>query len=141
MWSVPNLKTFLLGSWKLRRIIVDRDQAITGRYDGEATFSPCARGLQYEEHGTLTFGEHCGQAEQRYLYEFPESDGRASVRFRDGRAFHELDLSAGGDCVRHACGADLYAGAFTAMSASAWQSQWKVAGPRKHYDLTTSYTR
>jgi len=141
MWSVPNLKAFLLGSWKVHRIIVDRDQAITGRFDGVASFRPCARGLLYEEHGTLTFGGHCGRAEQRYLYEFPEGEGHASVRFRDGRAFHDLDLSAGEYRVRHACHADLYDGAFTAVSTSAWQSEWKVTGPRKNYELMTAYTR
>ena len=141
MWPVPNLKAFLLGSWKLQRVLVDRDEAMTGRFDGEASFRPCARGLLYEEHGTVTFGGHRGQAEQTYVYEFPEGDGRASVRFRDGRAFHRLDLSGGLDHVSHACGADLYEGAFTALSESAWKSEWKVTGPRKHYDLASTYTR
>jgi hypothetical protein len=141
MWPVPNLKAFLLGSWKLERNLVDHDRATTGRLVGAASFSPCGRGLLYEERGTLTFGAHRGQAEQTYIYEFIEDDARASVRFRDGRAFHQLDLSGGRDHVCHACGADLYDGAFTALSASAWQSDWKVTGPRKNYELATTYTR
>ena len=138
---MPNLKAFLLGSWKVDRIVIDRAHAMTGGLKGEATFRPCAGGLLYEEHGTLTLGEHCGRAEQSYLYEFPEGDGRASVRFRDGRAFYELDLSRGQDRVCHACHPDLYDGVFIALSSTTWQSEWKVTGPRKDYDLLTTYTR
>lgn len=136
---MPNLKAFLLGSWKLQRILIDRDRAITGRFDGKATFSPCARGLLYEEHGSLTFGKHCGRAEQSYVFEFLEGDGCALVRFRDGGAFHQLDLSRGEDRVSHACAADIYDGKFIAISPNAWQSEWKVSGPRKSLELATTY--
>lgn len=141
MWSVPNLKAFLCGNWEVDRIVIDRALAMTGGLQGQATFRHRAAGLLYEEHGTLTFGEHHGRAEQSYLYEFPEGDRRASVRFRDGRAFYELDLSRGQDHVRHVCGTDVYDGVFIALSSTAWQSEWKVSGPRKAYDLLTTYTR
>ncbi|MFL6732279.1 MAG: DUF6314 family protein [Sphingomicrobium sp.] len=141
LWSVPNLKAFLLGSWNVQRIVIDRAHAMTGGLKGEATFTPCADGLLYEEHGTLTLGEHRGRAEQSYLYEFPETEGRASVRFRDGRAFHELDLSHGQHRVCHDCHPDLYDGVFIALSSTAWQSEWNVTGPRKQYGLLTTYKR
>lgn len=141
LWPVPNLKAFLLGSWKVDRIIIDRARALTGGLQGQAIFTPSAGGLLYQEHGTLTLGEHRGRAEHSYLYDFPEGDGQASVRFRDGRAFYDLDLARGQQRVCHACHPDLYEGLFIALSSAAWRSEWKVIGPRKDYDLLTTYTR
>jgi hypothetical protein len=141
LWSVANLRTFLVGSWTVDRLVVDRARAMTGRLKGQARFTPSAGRLLYKERGILTFGEHRGPAEQSYVYEFPESDARASVRFRDGRTFHGLDLTEGEDCVSHACGSDLYEGLFTALSSTEWRSGWTVIGPRKDYDLVTVFTR
>ena len=137
-----NLKPFLVGSWKVQRLIVDRACALNGRLDGHATFTPSSvDGLLYKERGHLVFGEHQGPAEQSYVYDFPESEGRALVRFRDGRPFHDLDLSAGLQRVQHACDPDRYDGLFLAVGATEWWSMWKVSGPRKDYDLMTIYTR
>ena len=140
-WPVADLRAFLLGSWTLDRVILDRSRAMTGALEGEARFSPCAGGLLYEEHGILTLGEHRGRAERSYLYLFPEGGGRASVRFRDGRPFHELDLSCGEDRVSHPCRLDLYEGLFTVLGPAWWQSEWKASGPRKDYVLLTTYSR
>ena len=139
--STLNLKAFLAGTWKIDRVIVDRALAMTGRLQGRATFTPSDRGLMYQERGVVTFGEHRGSAHQTFWYDFPESDGRASVRFSDGRAFHDLDLSLGQARVGHACDPDLYEGLFVALSSTAWRSAWTVTGPRKDYDLVTTYTR
>ena len=141
MLSVDDLKAFLLGDWAVDRLIVDRALAMTGRLQGQATFAPSVGGLLYTEGGTLTFGDHAGPAEQSYFYDFPEGDRRASVRFADGRAFHDLDLKRGEDRVSHACPPDFYQGMFTALSATTWRSEWTVSGPRKDYELTTTYTR
>jgi uncharacterized protein DUF6314 len=141
LWSVPDLKEFLSGSWKVDRLVIDHARTTIGRLRGKATFRPSGLELIYEERGTLIFGEHRGQAEQTYRYDFPEGDGRALVRFRDGRPFHDLDLSTGQDHPRHACPPDIYEGAFLALGPSAWRIEWKVTGPRKDYDLVTTYTR
>ena len=63
------------------------------------------------------------------------------MRFRDGREFHEFDLSEGRSIVSHACGDDLYEGSFVALDETRWQSVWKVAGPRKDQEVLTLYTR
>jgi hypothetical protein len=137
-----NLKTFLVGSWKVQRLILDRACGLNGRLDGHATFAPCwVDGLSYKERGRLVFDKHEGWAEQSYLYDFSQSEGRASVRFSDRRLFHDLDLSAGLQRVQHSCDPDRYDGLFVAVGPTEWWSMWKVAGPRKDYELTTIYTR
>jgi len=112
-----------------------------GKLLGQAHFIPAGSCLLYEERGMLTFGAHCGAAEQSYKYDFACGNARACVTFRDGRAFHDLDLSHGQAVVSHACGLDLYAGRFIALDPSHWQSAWKVAGPRKDQEILTLYSR
>jgi hypothetical protein len=140
-WSVPDLKEYLSGSWSVDRLVIDHLQMMIGQLQGEATFRPSGLGLVYEERGTLMIGEHRGQAEQTYLYDFTEGDARALVRFRDGRPFHDLDLSTGHDCPFHLCPPDRYAGVILALGPTSWRTEWKVTGPRKDYDLVTTYTR
>jgi len=123
------------------RSLLDRRRSIAGELKGDAHFTPSRRGLLYGEQGTLIFGAHHGPAEQRLSYEFPCGDARASVRFRDGRAFHELDLSDGEAKVTHWCGADIYQGCFVAIDAGQWRSAWNVTGPRKDQEIVTLYTR
>ena len=89
----------------------------------------------------LNFGAHNGTAEQRYWYDFHRGDARACVSFRDGRAFHDLDLSQGQALVFHTCDPDLYEGRFTALDPRQWQSEWKIAGPRKDQEIITLYSR
>jgi hypothetical protein len=141
LWPVPDLKEFLWGNWNVDRLVIDHARTTTGRLRGKATFRPSGLDLLYEERGTLVFGEHCGQAEQTCRYDFPEGDGRALVRFREGRPFHELDLSTGQDRARHDCPPDIYDGVFLALGPDAWRTEWKVTGPRKDYDLVTTYNR
>jgi len=141
LWPVPDLREFLSGSWSLDRLVTDHARTTIGRFRGKATFRLSGPDLLYEETGTLIFGEHRGQAGQTYRYDFPDGDGRALVRFRDGRPFHDLDLSTGHDRPRHACPPDIYDGVFLALGPAAWRTEWKVTGPRKDYDLVTAYSR
>ena len=141
MWSVPDLRAFLSGDWQVDRILLDRRHSITGNFRGQANFSPVGQSLHYREHGKLRFGAHDGLAEQTHRFEFPNGYGRACVRFRDGRAFHDLDLSQGEDAVTHACGRDLYEGRFVALDQQHWRSSWTVVGPRKEQEILTLYTR
>lgn len=141
MWSVSDLRTFLSGAWQVDRSLLDRRHSIAGDFRGQANFSPVGHSLLYHEHGKMRFGAHDGLAEQTQRFEFPNGDGRACVRFRDGRAFHDLDLSQGEYTVTHACDPDLYEGRFVALDQSHWQSSWTVAGPRKQQEILTLYTR
>lgn len=141
MRSVPDLRAFLSGSWQIDRSVVDRRHSIPGKFHGHAHFTPAGSSLLYEERGTLNFGAHHGPAEQRYRYDFDATNARAIVSFRDGREFHELDLSNGPALVAHACHPDLYRGRFTVLGPMQWKSAWNVAGPRKEQDILTLYTR
>ena len=114
---------------------------MSGTAEGEAHFAPSGQSLVYEEHGTVSFGAHHGPAEQQSVFEFPSGPSRATVKFRDGRIFHELDLSQGQAAVSHVCEPDFYEGVFVAMNADAWQSTWDVTGPRKDQKIVTLYTR
>lgn len=141
MWSIADLKEFLSGSWQVDRSVLDRRTSIQGKLHGQAQFVPAGSCLLYEERGTLTFGAHRGAAEQSYQYDFACGNGRACVSFRDGRAFHDLDLSHGQAVVSHTCGPDLYVGHFIALGPKQWKSAWKVEGPRKDQEILTLYSR
>jgi hypothetical protein len=140
-WSITDLRAFLSGSWCIDRTVVDRRHSIDGKLRGQADFLPSCKSLLYEERGRFTFGAHDAPAEQHYVFDFSSTDARASVKFRDGRSFHTLDLSQGEAVVSHLCGADLYEGHFMAFNDITWQSAWKVTGPRKNQDILTLYTR
>ncbi|HEX5259277.1 MAG TPA: DUF6314 family protein [Sphingomicrobium sp.] len=139
--QVSDLRAFLAGTWHVDRSVLDRRQASTGELNGLARFTPFGRSLLYEERGTLTFGAHRGPAEQHLKFEFPDGETQARVRFRDGRPFHELDLSDGEANVSHPCGDDLYEGRFVVIDAGHWRSSWQVAGPRKDQEIVTHYIR
>lgn len=141
MWPVADLKAFLSGHWQIHRTIQDWRLSVTGELRGHADFSAAAESLLYHERGHLSFGMHNGPAEQHYRYEFPNGNERAVVRFRDGRTFHELDLSQGQDSLFHACDPDQYEGCIVALDQGRWQSRWKVVGPRKNLEIVSLYTR
>ena len=109
------------------------------RLVGTASFAPSPEGLLYQEDGVLVGGGFRSPASQsyRFLTEGP----RASVRFRDGRLFHELDLACGAAHVRHACAPDMYRGRYRVRGANLWTSAWRVDGPRKQLLIVTRYRR
>lgn len=141
LWSVADLRAFLCGCWRIDRSVLDRRHSISGTFEGRAEFTPDGTGLLYRERGTLCFGAHQGPAEQRYRYEFDDTRARATVRFRGGGLFHELDLSNGHMAVAHACEPDRYEGRFSATCPSEWTSAWTVTGPRKEQTIISVYKR
>jgi len=134
------LKTYFAGTWSYLRLLDDRRLGTQGSLLGIASFRPDGEGLTYDERGRMVFAGSETTATRRYRYGFPE-DLRASVRFADGRSFHEMDLRAGADRFRHDCPPDLYEGQCRLLSDNAWQLEWRVAGPRKDLRLTTVYCR
>lgn len=141
MLPVADLRSFFSGSWQVERSLHDRRRAVSGRFRGRARFTAVGDSLFYEELGMLDFGARIGPAEQHYRYDFDGGTGRASVRFRDGRAFHDLDLSHGQTLVTHACEPDFYRGEFIALDAIHWRASWEVTGPRKDQQISTVYIR
>ena len=143
--QISDLKGFLEGQWELKRRLDDRHADQQGRLTGAAVFSADGADLQYREAGRLVIGGpadpvHEGPALQSYRYAFPAPQ-RASVHFRDGRYFHDLDLSGGAWRCTHLCDPDRYEGAFTVLDADTWRVVWTVAGPRKDLTLDSTYRR
>lgn len=138
--SVNDLRGFLEGNWKLDRQILDHRRGETGQLVGKSRFVADGEALVYREEGRLTLGDHSGPAEQVYSYSFPAVH-RASVRFADGRFFHDLDLSGGTWACTHLCGDDRYDGEFRALGPETWQAVWQVKGPRKDLRLDSTYRR
>lgn len=139
-FQISDLKEFLQGSWRLERRLDDRRAGQQGRLSGQALFAPVEGDLLYREEGRLAIGEHVGPAEQSYRYGFPALD-RAAVHFRDGRFFHELDLSRGAWACTHLCDPDRYEGEFSVLDTDTWRVVWRVTGPRKDLTLDSTYRR
>jgi hypothetical protein len=141
--EVNDLASFLLGSWRLDREVLDASRGeLTGRFEGVARFTldDHAPGLlRYVEQGTLRLGSHRGPAARRLTYHV--DDACARVRFDDGRYFHDLDLREGVWEVEHPCGEDRYDGRFEVDDAHRWRQQWTVNGPHKHHSIHTVLER
>jgi hypothetical protein len=140
--TVEDLASYLRGSWRIERDILDAAGAPVGRFTGWGRFDldpeePVL--LRYREEGMLHLGAYAAPASRRLDYRV--HGWRAEVRFVDGRPFHDLDLRDGSDTVQHTCGADLYRGRFEVVSDDSWCHEWSVTGPRKDHLIRTSYDR
>gem|GEM_PF-316745 len=150
---------YLCGRWRVDRDLVDHLSGRTGHLTGEAGFLPvpfchvaapspgsplparpvAVTALRYAERGQLRFGEHTGPARRSLLYVAgPEL---VEVRFGDGRAFHDLDLSAGGWHAEHRCGDDVYLVSYHVLGDDGYREHWAVTGPGKSYEIRTQMRR
>jgi hypothetical protein len=139
-FDISDLKGFLEGKWRLERRLDDRRAGQQGSLTGTAVFAAERDDLLYSEEGRLVIGQHDGPAEQVHRYAF-DASWRALVHFRDGRFFHDLDLTAGRWTATHLCAPDRYDGDFTAPDGDSWRVVWRVTGPRKDLILDSSYRR
>lgn len=96
--------------------------------------------LEYSEQGELQFGRHRRPAGRCLLY-LAVTDGSVDVRFADGREFYRLDLRSGACRAEHPCRADRYLVTVTRLSQDSFTEAWRVSGPAKDYELTTTYSR
>jgi hypothetical protein len=139
---------FLLGSWRVERHIEDYRIGVAGTFKGLATFEPLECGgtlrlgtnVRYLETGELLFGAYRGHC-QRSL-EYVQREGTAAqILFANGRPFVDLDLSKGPSRSTHLCGFDHYEINFFAHSCDVLEEKWRVRGPMKDYEATTTLTR
>lgn len=141
--SLPRPQTLftpngLIGTWSVTRQIKDARTLGTAHLIGQATFTPDADGLTYDEVGTLTLpGGQSFTATRRYLWRF---EPILRVLFEDGRLFHTLDSMALDAPLLHHCGDDLYRGHFSA-GPTQWETRWHVTGPRKDQHSHITYRR
>lgn len=138
--AVTELRSFLVGAWRLQREMRDRRLGQTGTLHGAAEFVADGGGLLYRERGALTINCHTGMATRAYRYRFSESHC-AEVCFEDGRPFHKIDLSRGIWEAEHCCGDDFYCGSFRVLAPDAWEAIWRIEGPRKDQTLISVYRR
>jgi hypothetical protein len=144
---------FLRGGWRAERVITDFRSGTVGSFSGTAVFARrCGPAdgapsgatvpglLVYHEDGELAFGGHRGPA-SRSLLLVPAADGSAAVLFADGRPFFTLDLQAGLCTADHPCGRDSYQVRVHVLGPDAYTEMWRVTGPGKDYEMTTTLTR
>ncbi len=122
------------GQWRLNRQIVHANGTIA-EFSGSAVWSPDASGLVYEETGVLKIpGQPGMQATRKYLWR----DG-LDVYFDDGRFFHNVPLD--GTSAHHNCPPDDYRVTYDFAAWPHFSSRWLVTGPRKHFEMTSRYSR
>ncbi len=138
--GIHDLRTFLEGAWEITRSIEDRRNNAPGQLSGRAVFAFEEKGLRYRESGRLMTPSFNDDVKQEYLFEFPEPHF-ARVSFKDGRAFHDLDMRTGSWETGHACEPDFYEGVFEIKNNDVWRSRWIVRGPRKDMTIRTDYRR
>ncbi|SHH75916.1 DUF6314 family protein [Marivita hallyeonensis] len=127
-----------LGAWDLHRTIADRLTSSDSRFTGTASFETRDCGLLYAETGILHMvGQTPFKAERRYLWR--QEDDRIVVDFEDGRPFHSF--APGDPTAMHWCDPDTYKVVYDFTNWPAWQSTWRVSGPRKAYTMVSTYAR
>ncbi|MFD7709928.1 DUF6314 family protein [Streptomyces sp. NPDC059785] len=141
-WPVPDVLAYLAGDWRVARTVRDLASGDEGDFSGGTVFGPLeGGGLLHHESGTFSWRGAARPAERTLRYLPGDRPGTASVRFADGRPFHDLDLTTGHHVADHPCAADLYRGEFTVYDPGHWRTVWRVGGPAKDLLLTTEYTR
>jgi hypothetical protein len=157
---VPDLRSYLLGAWQVRRTLLNRADGTRGTFTGTATFTPLpddAASLRWREAGTVSWGigpadprggspparrpAFTGPAIREYLLVPGRPAGPWEVRFEDGRAFHPLLLDAGSWTADHWCSPDTYRVRFSVLSKNRLDYEWDVTGPAKDQLLRTELTR
>ena len=128
------------GAWQIARRIEDANELANGSFEGTATFTKVNdTRLSYYETGLLHLSNgHKMQGERGYVWQ--QQGDLISVLFTDGRPFHEFDLRDRSS-AEHLCDPDVYRVSYDFAKWPAWQSCWRVTGPRKDYVMTTSYSR
>lgn len=139
---VPDVLAHLFGAWRVLRSVRDLASGAQGEFSGTTLFSPLDDGgLLHRETGTFVWQGVRRPAERTLRFLPGAAPGTADVRFADGRAFHDLDLTTGRWRADHPCVADLYRGEFEVYDESRWRTIWRVGGPAKDQLLITDYTR
>ena len=160
--SAEGLYEFLRGRWQLcKNMDYTPGGGVSGEFIGTATFEPlrCADGgqrLAYLEDGMATLGG--GQsvaASKRLLWDMSDAHVRVffdEARERDpasvlasSRFFHEIELPTTQTMdpppFVHLCDPDVYRGALSFESDTAFLITWHVEGPKKLGNIVGKYVR
>ncbi|MDQ6840372.1 MAG: DUF6314 family protein [Actinomycetota bacterium] len=146
--KVVDTLEFLVGTWRVVRSIEDHRTGTRGLFEGTADVAYASSRpdgavdvrARYEEMGELRFGTHRGQA-HRQLHYLRLDDATVMLFFIDGRPFVDLDLTTGAWRSNHPCGKDHYEIATFVASGTVIEERWRVQGPAKNYQASTTLTR
>jgi Family of unknown function (DUF6314) len=142
---VTDTLDFLVGTWKVERSIEDHSSGLSGHFQGTAVLAGVPQDAaavtraSYQETGELRFGDHAGPA--RRGLDYVRADGAVMLYFADGRPYVDLDLRSGTWRAEHPCVADLYEVTTIVRSPDELRELWRVRGPDKNYDATTTLRR
>jgi hypothetical protein len=123
-----------LGTWDVRRKVIDRLNASLVLFEGQAFVTS----HQFEEHGDTTTG-HVTLRSSR-TYRLRSEAEHVAVYFPNLAEFIRIGNGASQPLV-HRCGPDLYRGRLFFRGPDAWAEMWHVQGPRKHYISLAHYRR
>jgi hypothetical protein len=123
-----------LGTWDVKRRIIDRLNATLITFEGQALVTP----VQFEEHGDATSDQAMLRSSR--TYRLGCEAGRLTVSFPDLSEFIRIGDGAS-QRVIHQCGPDLYRGRLFFRGPDAWAEMWRVEGPRKRYLSLAHYRR
>ncbi|AYG58411.1 DUF6314 family protein [Rhizobium jaguaris] len=123
-----------LGTWDVRRKIIDRLNGGVISFEGQAFVTP----VQFEEHGDTT-ADHATLRSSR-TYRLRGEAKHLAVCFPNLTEFIRIGNGASQRVVHH-CGTDLYRGRLFFRGPDAWAEMWHVQGPRKHYVSLAHYRR
>ena len=122
------------GRWQLERRIVQRGGP-AARFSGVAEWTGDGDALDLLERGTLHLGDQPPmQAERRYRWL-----ADLTVLFEDGRYFHQVPAKGGP--AGHWCAPDMYRVMYRFGRWPAFETVWRVRGPRKDYAMVSEYRR
>jgi hypothetical protein len=129
--------TELLGTWQLRRRLVDRRAARFGHVHGRLELTVAGAVVRWRESGELAWGGGVFEV-SRELHIVPAASGW-QVRFADGRPFHRWRP---GHVVEHVCRADRYRGLVDVdPECNRLRVLWDVTGPGKEQRIVTRCVR
>ena len=127
--------TALEGQWRLSREVRHAGGAVL-RAEGRAVLAPDGAGLVEAESGRMAAADGGTAFAQRRLWRV--EDGRLVLRKGDGTPLCALTDGEG----VHDCPPDTYRIRLDLSGLpGAWSAEWRVAGPRKDYVMTTRYVR
>ena len=132
-----DLRAYLLGSWSVDRILLDRTNGTRGTFTGVVRFTALDDGgLSFHEEGTVRLAAgngkpFTGPASRSYLFSPTESPAAMDVTFPDGRPFHRMSFSPDARQDRHWCDPDTYRVSYTLHGPDGFSYAWDVRGPRK----------
>jgi hypothetical protein len=138
--QVADTLGFLLGEWRLDRVINDYRGAVRASFHGVATVTTGWQGGCYLEISEMCTGAYRGPA-RRVLRYVTFDDMTLRLSFSDGRPFVDLDLRSGIWWATHPCGEDTHELTTVVLSDDVVEERWHVVGPLTHYAATTTLTR